>query len=251
MITLISDALVIAKRDIIRVFRQKSQFYSSIVRPIIWLFLLGTGIRGSLNSLPGGFSYTQYIFPGILVMNVLFASIMTGTSIIWDREFGFLKEIIVAPVYRASIALGKTIGGSITSTLQGAIVIAFFPLIGLKLSFLQIILIIISLFLISLAICSISILIASRMKSFEGFGTVNNFIVMPLFFLSGAMYSIDKIPDWLKVLVYIDPVTYGVNLLRGIVLDLPTNYLLCIGIFFIFIFIFLSLSIMVFSREGQ
>lgn len=250
MITAVLDSITIAKRDIIRSFRQKSQLYGSIVRPVIWLFLLGTGLRGSFNA-PEGFTYTQYIFPGMIVMNILFASIMSGTTIIWDREFGFLKEIMVAPMSRTSIVFGKTLSGSIIATIQGIIVLAFFPLVGLHLSFVQIILTILGMFIVALSITSLGIMIASKMTSFEGFGTINNFLVMPLFFLSGAMYPIDRVPAWLKPLIYINPVTYSVNLLRGIVLKTKTNYLTDIGVIIIFALIILSITTYIFVKDRK
>ena len=250
MITVVLDSITIAKRDIIRSFRQKSQLYSSIVRPVIWLFLLGTGLRGSFNA-PEGFTYTQYIFPGMIVMNILFASIMSGTTIIWDREFGFLKEIMVAPMSRTSIVFGKTLSGSIIATIQGIIVLAFFPLVGLHLSFIQIILAILGMFIVAISITSLGIMIASKMTSFEGFGTINNFLVMPLFFLSGAMYPTDKVPTWLKPLIYINPVTYSVNLLRGIVLKTKTNYLADIGVIIIFALIVLSITVYIFVKDRK
>lgn len=246
----ILDSFTIAKRDIIRSFRQKSQLYGSVMRPIIWLFLLGNGLRGSFNA-PGGFSYTQYIFPGMLSMNILFASIMSGTSIIWDREFGFLKEIMVAPISRTSIVSGKTLSGSVIATIQGIIVLALFPFVGLRLSLLQIILAVAGMFIVSFSITSIGILIASRMTSFEGFGTINNFLVMPLFFLSGAMYPIDRVPAWLKPLIYINPVTYSVNLLRGIILKMPTNFIRDIGVILLFGMIVLSISAFIFTNERK
>jgi ABC-2 type transport system permease protein len=251
MMTLFADSLAIAKRDIIRSFRQRSQLYGSIVRPLIWLFLLGNGLRGALTQLPGGFTYSQYIFPGMLVMNVLFSSIQSGTSIIWDREFGFLKEIMVAPVSRVSIALGKTLAGSVVSVIQGIIALAFFPFLGLELSVLQIVLAIAALFLFALAMCSVGVAIAARMKSFEGFGTINNFFIMPLFFLSGALYPTASIPQWLKVMVVANPVSYAVNLQRSIILGLETHALLAIGVLAGFTAAILGIAVFLFSLEGK
>lgn len=251
MIEILLDSITIARRDILRNLRQKSQLYGSIARPIMWLFILGNGLRGSFGTLPGGFSYMQYIFPGMLAMNILFASIMSGTTIIWDREFGFLKEIMVAPISRMSIVFGKTLGGSAGATLQGVIVLAFFPLVGLKLSLLQILFTLLAMFIISISITSLGILIASRMTSFEGYSTINNFLVLPLFFLSGAMYPVDNVPAWLKPFIYINPVTYAVDLLRGIVLGTKAEIILSTGIILCFALIILSLTNLIFIKNPK
>ena len=126
---LVTDSLAIAGREVIRGVRERSRLLGSLARPFIWLFLLGTGLRAAVGS-PGGIDYTHYIFPGMMVMNVLFSSIMAGTSVIWDREFGFLKEILVAPVSRTAIALGKILGGAILSVIQGVLVMIFLPFLG-------------------------------------------------------------------------------------------------------------------------
>ncbi len=251
MMRFISDSVIIAWRDIIRSFRQKSQLYSSVVRPVIWLFLLGSGLRGSFTQMPGGYTYTQFIFPGMLAMNVLFAAVQSGTTIIWDREFGFLKEIMVSPVSRSSIVFGKTISGGVVAAIQGLIVLALFPFVGLKLSFFQIIATASALFLIALSITSLGILIASRMTSFEGFGTINNFLVMPLFFLSGAMYPVERVPLWLKPFIMANPLSYSVSLLRGILLGIKTNFAADIGIIALFLLIVFSIATYIFYTERR
>jgi len=251
LISILLDSFTIARRDLIRSFRQKSHLYGSIVRPVIWLFLLGNGLKGSFTQVPGGYSYTQFIFPGMLTMNVLFASVMTGTSIIWDREFGFLKEIMVAPVSRSSIVIGKTLSGSMTACLQGTIVLALFPLVSLNLSILQIISTILAMFITAMAATSLGIMIASRMTSFEGFGTLNNFIIMPMFFLSGAMYPIEKVPQILKAIIVINPITYSVEMLRGIILKQPANYFSDIFVLIIFILVAFSIANYMFIKERR
>lgn len=246
----ISDSITIAARDIIRSFRQKSHLLTSVVRPVIWLFLLGNGLRGSFQA-PEGFNYIQYIFPGMLAMNILFASIMSGTSIIWDREFGFLKEVMVAPVSRLSIVFGKTLSGSITAAIEGTIVLILFPLVGLKLSVGQILLTLAAMFLVALAMTSIGILIAAKMTSIEGFGTINNFIIMPMFFLSGAMYPIERVPEWLRPVIMVNPMTYSVDLLRGIVLNIRANILLDIAVISAFGAVILAMATLIFIHERK
>jgi ABC-2 type transport system permease protein len=208
-------------RDLIRYVRQRSRLYSSIARPILWLFILGSGLRPSFGAIQG-YNYTQFIFPGIISMALIFTAIQSAISIIWDREFGFLKEILVAPVPRTAIALGKAFAGSTLSVIQGTLILIFAPLVKVPIVWYNILLLIPAMFLISFALVGIGIIIASRMTSFEGFGTIMNFLVMPMFFLSGAVFPVTGLPAWLKVVVYVNPLTYGVDLLRSIVLGIST-----------------------------
>ena len=179
-------------------------------------------------------------------MNILFAGIISGTSIIWDKEFGFLKEILVAPVSRTSIALGKTLGGSLNATVQGMIVLLLFPFIGFKIGLLQAVLSVLSMVFIGFCITSLGILIAVRMKSFEGFGIMNNFVVMPLFFLSGAMYPIDKVPYWIKTFILINPVNYSVDLVRHFLLDIPSKHGVIMDLTFLLGFVICTLCFVIF-----
>lgn len=206
-------------RELIRYVRQRSRLYGSVVRPILWLFILGMGLRPSFGNVQS-FNYTQYIFPGIIAMSLIFTSIQSAISIIWDREFGFLKEILVAPVPRTAIALGKAFAGSTLAVMQGAIILILAPLVRVSIVWYKIFLLIPVMFLISFALVGIGIVIASRMTSFEGFGTIMNFLVMPMFFLSGAMFPITGLPSWLKSIIVINPLSYGVDLLRTIILGI-------------------------------
>jgi ABC-2 type transport system permease protein len=216
-----STIYMIWLRDLIRYVRQRSRLYSSIARPILWLFILGSGLRPSFGVIQG-FNYTQFIFPGIIAMALIFTAIQSAISIIWDREFGFLKEILVAPVPRTAIALGKALAGSTLSVIQGTLILVFAPLVKVPIVWYNILLLIPAMFLISFALVGIGIIIASRMTSFEGFGTIMNFLIMPMFFLSGAMFPVSGLPSWLKIVVYLNPLTYGVDLLRNIVLGITT-----------------------------
>ncbi len=205
-------------RDLIRYFRQRSQLYGSILRPILWLFILGMGLRPSFRTI-AGFNYTQFIFPGIIAMALIFTSIQSAISIIWDREFGFLKELLVAPVPRTAIALGKAFAGSTLAVIQGSIILIFSLFVKVPLTWYKILALLPAMFLISFALTNIGIIIAARMTSFEGFGTIMNFIIMPMFFLSGAMFPIAGLPKTLKLVMLINPLTYGVDLLRKIILE--------------------------------
>ena len=204
-------------RELIRYIRQRSRLYGSLMRPILWLFILGMGLRPSFQGVQD-YNYTQFIFPGIIAMSLIFTSIQSAISIIWDREFGFLKEILVAPVPRTAIALGKAFAGSTLAIIQGSIILILAPLVKVPIVWYKIFLLIPVMFLISFALVGIGIIIASRMTSFEGFGTIMNFLVMPMFFLSGAMFPIDRLPSWLKSIIVVNPLSYGVDLLRTIIL---------------------------------
>jgi ABC-2 type transport system permease protein len=206
----------------IRYVRSKSRIVSSLAMPIIWLALLGTAIGTMVEKsplLPPGMNYLQYIAPGIIGMTILFTSVFAGISIIFDREYGFLKEILVAPVSRFSIVLGKAFGGTTTAMIQGLIMFFFAILLGVKFTSelgygLGFFVSIVFMFLIGLSFVSMGIAIASVIESHEGFQMIMSFLIMPMFFLSGALYPINSLPDWLKVLTYIDPLTYGIDGLR-------------------------------------
>lgn len=205
------------QRDLIRYFREKSQFYSSISRPVLWLFVLGMGLRGSSAGVQGA-NYTQFLFPGILAMTTIFTSIQSAISIIWDREFGFLKAILVTPVPRSSIAVGKAFSGMTLSLIQGGIILLLAPLVKVTPPWYNIPLLILVMALLSYALTNVGIVIAARMSSFQGFGTIMNFIIMPMWFLSGALFPAKNLPTWLGILVRANPLTYGVDLLRRLAL---------------------------------
>jgi ABC-2 type transport system permease protein len=219
------DGLVmIWLRDLLRFFRERSRLLGSITRPVLWLLILGTGLGAALrpglraSGAVGGVSYVQFIFPGIVGMTLIFASIQSAISIIWDREFGFLKEVLVAPVSRTSVAVGKAMSGATVAVIQGAITLLFAPLVGVKFTLFSALMLLPVMFLISFALTGIGILIAARMTSFEGFGTISNFLVMPMYFLSGAIFPPVHLPEWLYLLVRANPMSYGVDALRATLL---------------------------------
>jgi len=210
-------SLIIWQRDMKRMLRDKHQFYGSFARPVLWLLVLGMGLRPVFKG-NGGVDYIQFIFPGIVAMSLIFSAMWSGISIIWDREFGFLKEILVAPIPRTSIVMGKVMGGATQAMVQGGITLLFAPLVGVKISLLGFVSLLGIMAIISFSLSSMGIALASRIYSYEGFGTISNFVIMPLFFLSGAIYPVQTLPPWLKVIVSLNPVTYGVDLMRGPVL---------------------------------
>ena len=203
----------------IKVFqREKSRVVSSIVQPLMWLFLFGSGVGASVNV--GGVNYQDYIYPGILAMSVLFGSVFFGLYIVWDRKLDVLKAVLVAPVSRISIFFGKVLGGCTDVTIQVVILFFFsflFPTItpwGIPLALLI-------LSITSIAMVSMGLAIGSLFESLEGFQVVATFVVFPLFFLSGALFPVnDRLPDWLQGLVMLNPLTYTVDGARGALLGL-------------------------------
>lgn len=199
----------------IRFRRDRTQIAGSLARPVLWLVVLGMGLGSAFPGF-GRMPYTTYLFPGIVAMNLLYGAFLSAISIIWDREFGFLKEILVAPIPRASIALGKAASGATIACLQGSMVFLFLPLLGLRVEPWRFLLALPVMFLIAFPLTAMGLLLASRMTSFEGFGTLANFVVMPMFFLSGAVFPLDSAPGALRLLGAFNPMTYGVDLLRGV-----------------------------------
>lgn len=213
---------VIVVREFKKFVREKSRLVSTLARPLLWLFLIGGGMS---RLVPGGqnVTYIQFIFPGILGMTILFSAIFSSISIIWDKEFGFMKEILVAPVSRFSVVVGKATSGMVLSTFQAVIVLCLFPIIGLRLDPLQVAGIILVSAVLSFTLAAFGILLASFYESYESFSVIMNFIVMPMFFLSGAMYPVKLLPDVLKVVAKLNPLTYGVDAFKNIMFPYETG----------------------------
>jgi ABC-2 type transport system permease protein len=213
----VSAVYVLIARDFKKFTREKSRLISTLARPLLWLFLVGGGLS-RLVSPAEGVSYIQFLFPGILGMTILFSAIFSSISIIWDKEFGLMKEILVAPVSRLSIVIGKALSGAIISIIQVVMVLVFFPLLGISLGITEITQVILISFLIAFCISALGIVISTFLVSFESFSAIMNFIVMPMFFLSGAMYPVNKLPEILKTITRLNPLTYGVDALKHITL---------------------------------
>lgn len=207
---------VIVAREFIKFVRERGRLVSTLARPLLWLFLVGGGMSRMVSP-DMGMPYMQFIFPGIIGMTILFSSIFSSISIIWDKEFGFMKEMLVAPVSRFSIVIGKALSGTVVSTIQALIILLLFPVIGLKLTIVQIIFILCISIILSFCLSSLGILIATFYENFESFSVIMNFIVMPMFFLSGAMYPVKLLPHVLSFFTKINPLTYGIDALKYMV----------------------------------
>jgi ABC-2 type transport system permease protein len=215
----INAIYVLVARELKKFIRERSRLVSTIARPLLWLFLVGAGMS-RLVSPKAGMPYTQFIFPGILGMTILFSSIFSSISIIWDKEFGFFREILAAPVSRLSIVIGKGLSGTVVSTLQAAIVLLLFPVLGFNLGPLQIAEVLIVAMAVSFCISTLGIVLASFYESYESFSVIMNFIVMPMFFLSGAMYPVKLLPTPLAFAAKLNPLTYGVDAFKNIIFPL-------------------------------
>jgi ABC-2 type transport system permease protein len=215
---------IIWYRDILRFWRDRWRVAASLAQPLLFLVVFGSGLSSSLKGsasfgTPGGLSYIQFMYPGIIGMAILFTSIFGAMSIVWDREFGFLKEVLVAPIDRSAVAIGKALGGTTQAMFQGLILLILAPFVGVKLSFFSVLTMIPLAAVLAFGLSSFGVALASSMKSMQGFQVVMNFLMMPMFFLSGALFPLNGLPGWMTVLTRLDPASYGVDPLRRVVLS--------------------------------
>lgn len=203
-------------REMKRFLRAKSRIAGAVAMPLFFLAFLGLGFRRiAIPGVSGDVDYIRFLVPGILGMSLLFSSTFAGLSVLWDREFGFLKEIMVAPVNRVSIVLGRMAGGMTTALIQAVLILGISFLMGFKIStILSLLPAVIFMIMIAMTFIGLGLIFASKMKDIQGFSIIMNFVIFPLFFLSGALYPLENFPFWLKYLSYIDPLTYGVDGLR-------------------------------------
>jgi ABC-2 type transport system permease protein len=204
-------------REMKRFLRAKSRLIGSLIQPLFFLAFLGLGFsRMAVPGIGQGVNYIRFLVPGIIGMTMLFSSSMQGLSVLWDREFGFLKEIMVAPVSRVSIVLGRIAGGTTTTLIQGLLVLLISVIMGFRVGGpVHLLQALVFMVLIAFTFIGFGLIFASRMKDMQGFGLIINFIIFPLFFLSGALFPLDNLPRFIRVLSYADPLTYGVDGLRG------------------------------------
>jgi ABC-2 type transport system permease protein len=209
---------IVWRRELIRFRTDRLRAVTSLVQPVLFLFILGTGL-GALagGGLPPGLDFKTFIYPGVLAMSVLFTSIFSAGSIVWDREFGFLREILVAPVSRASIVIGKCLGGATIATFQGVIFLALAGFAHVPYNPVLLITLVGELLLLSFTLTAFGVMLAARITQFQAFMALTQMLVMPLFFLSGALYPLSGLPGWLTVLTRIDPLTYVVGPMRDAV----------------------------------
>ena len=206
---------IVWRRELIRFRRDRLRAVTSLIQPLLFLVVLGTGLSSLAGaSMPPGVDFKTFIFPGVLAMSVLFTAVFSAASIVWDREFGFLREMLVAPVSRSSIVIGKTLGGATIATFQGVIMLALAWIAHVPYNPVLILTLIGELLLLSFTITAFGVMMAARITQFQAFMALTQMLVFPLFFLSGALYPLTGLPGWLSVLTRIDPLTYVVGPMR-------------------------------------
>jgi ABC-2 type transport system permease protein len=212
-------------REMKRFMRAKSRIIGALAMPLFFLGFLGLGFRRmAVPGLEAGVGYIRFLVPGILGMSLLFSSTFGGLSVLWDREFGFLKEIMVAPVPRVSIVLGRIAGGVTTALIQSLLILVISFLMGFRVPSAFLFLpALVFMVLISVTFLGLGLVFASKMRDMQGFSIVMNFVIFPLFFLSGALYPLGNFPRWLRALSYLDPLTYGVDGLRGTLIGFSSH----------------------------
>jgi ABC-2 type transport system permease protein len=205
---------IVWQRECLRFMADRPRIISALVQPALFLFVLGTGLSRIASQGTHGVNLRTFVYPGALAMAVLFTAIFSAASIVWDREFGFLREMLVAPVRRGSIVLGKCLGGATVAGFQGALVIALAGLVGVPYAPGLIIEVLILQLMLAFALTAFGVMLAVRVKQMQSFMAITQMLLMPMFFISGALFPAAGLPTWLTILNRIDPITYAVDPIR-------------------------------------
>ncbi|MBI5207318.1 MAG: ABC transporter permease [Candidatus Firestonebacteria bacterium] len=257
----ISIIVTIWHREVLRYSRDRTRIFLTIFQPLMFLFIFGSGLRHAFASGNLGIDFIQFMYPGILAVSIMGVSFYSTISTIWDREFGFLKEILVAPVSRTAIIIGKASGAVTIALSQALVLLLIAPLLNIKIYFIMIPELIMFMMLLSFCIAGMGLLMATLLRTIENFGVLMNIIVFPMFFLSGAFFPLHSIPLWMTIFSRINPLTYAVDAFRHIILspqistDIAKNiflnpmYINAIYLFIFSILMVLSASIM-FNKKG-
>jgi ABC-2 type transport system permease protein len=209
---------VVTRRELLRFKQDKARMVTMLLQPLLFIFVMGTGL-GSIVDTGGGTSFRTFLFPGVLATSVLFTAAFAGISLVWDREFGFLREMMVAPISRASIIWGKCLGGAIVATGQSLVLLALLGTVGIPYSPVLIAELIACLFFGALLLTGLGVLLSTRIKTIQAAMPVSQLLIMPMMFLSGALFPIAGLPGWLSVLTRLNPLTYVVQPMRHLVLS--------------------------------
>ena len=209
---------VIAYRELVRFVQDRPRMISSFSMPIIFLLIFGAGFGRLIGQMMPGVDYIQFMYPGILAMTVLMTSVMSGVSIVWDREFGFLKEVLVSPLSRSGVLVGKAVGAAIIAIVQGAIMLVLAPIVNVPITLGTVLALLPLLLILSLSLSGLGLLIGARMRSQQGFQIVMQLVIFPMMFLSGIFFPVSGVATWLAVLSKLNPVTYGIDAIRQVFL---------------------------------
>jgi ABC-2 type transport system permease protein len=216
---------VVWRRELIRFSRDRMRLITALVQPFLFLFILGTGLSRLASPGTHGVNFRTFVYPGVLCMAVMFIAMFSAASIVWDREFGFLREMMVAPVRRSSLVLGKCLGGTTVAAFEGAIVIAIGPLVGVPFTLELVIAVFALQLLLAFSITAFGVMAAARMSQMQSFMALTQMVILPMFFISGALFPVSDLPPWLSVLNRLDPLTYAVDPMRRLIfshLDIST-----------------------------
>ncbi|MDQ3886180.1 MAG: ABC transporter permease [Actinomycetota bacterium] len=212
-------ASVVWQREMIRFMKDRARIVSSLVQPLLFLFVLGVGLSSILSAGDGSVDFTTFLFPGVLALSVLFTAAFSGISMVWDREFGFLREMLVAPVSTTAILTGKCVGGATVATLQSLVLLAMAGLVGVPYEPVLLLALVGMLFLMAFMITALGLVLAARIKQVQSAMPMVQLIITPLMFLSGALFPLSGLPTWLAVVTHLNPMTYAVEPMRSVVFD--------------------------------
>jgi ABC-2 type transport system permease protein len=210
---------IVWEREMLRFWQDRSRLIVSLLQPVLFLFVLGTGLSSLVSAGTGGLSLRTFLFPGVLAMSTMFTALFSAASLVWDREFGFLREMLVAPVSRAAIMIGKALGGACVATIPGLVILALAGAVGVPYSPVLMATLVLELFLLSFVLTSVGLIFAGRTKQIQTFMSTTQLFLLPMLFLSGAMFPLSNLPAWLHTLTRINPLTYAVDPMRRAVFE--------------------------------
>ncbi|MDD3098589.1 MAG: ABC transporter permease [Candidatus Pacebacteria bacterium] len=256
----IKTLYIIWYREVLIYLRNTVKFFTSIFLPILILVFFGTGLKTMFPISILGYDFVQFFFPGVLGLSISIMAISSTMSIVWDREFGFLKEILVSPISRSYIILGKILGATTTALIQGILILSIIPYLGINLNAFLFMKAMLVIFLISYGMAALGIFLASRLKKMESFSIVSQIIIAPMAFLSGAFFPLSNAPSWMIKIANYNPLSYGIDALRWVILSgslekseilTITSHplLLCITVFLVFNFLITFFSIRIFNKS--